>query len=364
MKLFSYIKNSSGKYFTFLKDNKNTFLSAFLFIFVITMINKYFQSSVNLSEIESLSNNIDSAPQISTKFTLSLIFSIIPMLFFPVIFSFLLYEKKAGIWNFIKTSTSPLRSFSFYLSMLTMLMMIPLLASIYFFSFKNTINENITAVKEYQQMIEERSKSNNPEELKITDEDREFVESIEKLVNGDLRELRVAEESKVRTYVGLFLSLIVLTFFSTLYTVASAITSTFYVGYLSVLRITFKSYLLNIKYIIIGCAAWVVMYLFANTIFSYIESKVIYDVVDGLTTSIINTLIISYAVLVIFLKVINNKRIMIPTTEKVRLLDLKSKKIQEKENISIRSFESILINNNQKDKTLDENEEQLNNLRK
>lgn len=363
MKSFSYIRNSSRKYFTFLKDNKSTFLSAFLFIFVITMINKYFQSSVNLSEIEHLSNNIGEAPQISVKFTLSLVFSIIPMFFFPVIFSFLLYEKKTGIWNFIKTSTSPLRSFSFYLSMLTMLMMIPLLASIYFFSFKNTINENITAVKEYQQMIEERSKSNNPEELKITDEDKEFVESIEKLMDGDLRELKVAEESKVRTYSGIFLSVIVLTFFATLYAVASAITSTFYVGYLNVLRITIKSYLLNIKYIIIGCAAWVVMYLFASIIFPYIESKIVYDVVDGLTTSIINTLIISYAVLIIFLKVINNKRIMIPTTEKVGLLDFKSKKIQEKENISMRSFESILINN-QKDKTLDESEEKLNNLRK
>ena len=304
----------------FISKNKSMFLTSFIFIMIISLINNYMESTMLVSDLSNMSDNYAINPKEFTR----VLFSLLPIFFLPSIFSKITRGHSQGRWKTISAILTPIKRFRFLMILLSTMTIIPMIVILAVLNFGSVIEKSIeynTHITSNSSMID-RYAENAPDrsildsETTISDIDRADLEKYYAFVdktNTIASELNV-EISKITNFdisVAAFLAVLIFSFYLNYSIVSSAMVTITDAGVLRSIIISSKSYFYNFKYVAILMTLWVaVVYALDFKIYELIPNFEQLHILTSIVKSIIITFFIFIISFILFRVVITNPKIV------------------------------------------------------
>lgn len=300
-----------------IKNNKSLFLTSFIVIFIISLINTYLEQNITIGEIQG-AGDMSNAGYMEI-FTIA--FKLIPIFIFPSLFVVIASVPSESKLRNIKYILTPLKKFRFYLMLLSIMTVVAAILGIAMISFSSAINKGIELQKYHLEtasfiQIHENSDIFKGEVLFPTPIDKANQSKYDKIIEKktSLEEEARYEFSKITKFdiaFSAFLSVLVLSLYLNYYIISSALISTTNIGVFRTIRISFVSFFKNIKFVAPLIAAWILIgYIIKFTLFSLIGVNEVALVAANLLESITLTTFIFFTAYIIFRKLFLEKSII------------------------------------------------------
>lgn len=340
--------------FKTITSNKSLFLGSFIFVFIISLVNSYFENNMTVGDL----NSIGDTEVMGSKEVIQMLFNLFPIFLIPSLFALIAREKTASKFKILNIVLTPIKRFRYLIVFMFNLTAFPILIGLSLISFSGVISTSIDYNKYIIYNSETIEKYIDSDTQDINDP--EFKYYIEVIDNSEkLAVARDAEIEKITPFdigLGITLLTIVIGFYINLYVTASAFITTTNAGFFKSLRISTISFFKNFKFVILYLSAWILFKYFTNVILAYtLGSSQLLDITVVILDSIASVTIIFMFSYVIFKRLFNENDII---TIKPYIEDEKkeyfSKNVMLDYDVNFESFNFISYDNKDQDVKEDE----------
>lgn len=289
-----------------IKNNKSLFFISFFAIFIITLVNTYFEQTVTVGDLQ----NVGNIETMGLREIIGSIFKILPILIFPSIFAVIASQSSESKFVNLSYILTPLRKFRFYIMFLSTITIFAAVVAVSMVSFSGVIEKGFEF---HKHQIETNSFLQKFDSSIIRDENIDYTpiekSNIDKYntitEKSILLEEQLTEElsniTTVDVTITVALLIFVAAFYLNYYIVSSALITTTNSGFFRIVKISAISFFKNIKFITVVFLFWVLSnYITKILFFDIFEFSDATTAIAALLDSITSVVILFYISYIIF----------------------------------------------------------------